>query len=173
MKKVLSLFKVLFIPLCIASLIGLGGAVVVDDAVAGTRSAKQSASKNGSKKKKPKTRCNKRRGEKTYLIRGRCRPLRSLQEVAPTPGDVDLPDESVGEVSEPVKPEEPVGEVSEPGDVGEFRGCPKIYRPEHIITTEGCYTFGNDCEAYYALKHELKGKEILSRGRLTCEGTFK
>jgi len=166
MKKVLSLFKVLFIPLCIASLIGLGGAVVVDDAVAGTRSAKQSASKKGSKKKKPKTRCNKRRGEKTYLIRGRCRPLRSLQEVAPTPGDVDLPDE-------PVKPEEPVGEVSEPGDVGEFRGCRKIYRPVHIITTEGCYTFGNDCVADNALKHDLKGKEILSRGRLTCEGTFK
>lgn len=140
MKKVLSLFKVLFIPLCIASLVGLGGAVVVDDAVAGARSAKQSASKNGSKKKKPKTRCNKRGGERAYFIRGRCRPLRSLQEIAPTPGDPEV-----------------------------YGTCRKDWRPVYIITTEGCYTFGSDCEADNALKRDLKDKEILSRRPGECE----
>ena len=115
----------------------------MDDAVAGTRSAKQSASKNGSKKKKPKARCNKRRGEKTYLIRGRCRPLRSLQEVAPSPGDV-----------------------------GVIRGCTKDWKPVHIITAEGCYDFSNSCVAYNALNSELKGKEILSKGNWTCEVAF-
>ena len=118
-----------------ASILGLGGAIVLDDtALAASRTTKHSSNEHGSSKQVRATRKCKIKGVRQGVSRKLCRKPRITVKPTPTPAPAGL------------------------CDGREQLMCIQIYKPVHIITEKGCRTFGNGC--MLAISQEFCGQQL-------------
>lgn len=123
-----------------ASILGLGGAIALHDtALAASRTTKHSSNEHGSSKQSASKQVSAKRkckvkGVRQGVSRKLCRKPRSAVKPTPTPAPAGL------------------------CDGREQLMCIQIYKPVHIITEEGCRTFGNSC--MLAISQEFCGQQL-------------